>query len=313
MTLTQLSYMIAVAEAGNFTLAAENVFVTQPTLSMQIQKLEDELGVKIFNRSKKPIRLTTVGEQILTQARNIIAEAKRMEDIVAQERGFIGGAFKLGIIPTVMPTLLPMFLTHFIKKYPKVNLSIEEMNTKTIISHLKEGKLDAGIAATPLKIDNIEERPLYLEPFVAYLPHQHRLQGNNQLSQDDLEDERLLVLEDGHCFRDQALSLCRFNGQQKTDSFDLKSGSFETLINLANEGLGMTLVPYLNSRNIPDEYQGNIRPFVSPPPAREISLIFPKSQLKIQIIDALKQAIEGIIRGAIAIENVQIVSPYPKK
>ena len=127
MTLTQLAYMVAVAEAANFTVAAENVFVTQPTLSMQIQKLEDELGVEIFNRTKKPIRLTKVGEQILIQARNILAEAKRMDDIVAQEKGFIGGEFKLGI-PTVMPTLLPMFLNHFIKQHPKVNLKIQELN-----------------------------------------------------------------------------------------------------------------------------------------------------------------------------------------
>ncbi|MEN8852558.1 MAG: LysR family transcriptional regulator, partial [Candidatus Arcticimaribacter sp.] len=144
MTLTQLSYMIAVAEAGNFTVAAEQVFVTQPTLSMQIQKLEDELGVQIFNRAKKPIRLTKVGEQILKQARNILAEAKRMDDIVAQEKGFIGGEFKLGIIPTVMPTLLPMFLNTFIKKYPKINLKIQELTTDSIIVQLKEGKIDAG-------------------------------------------------------------------------------------------------------------------------------------------------------------------------
>ena len=208
MTLTQLSYMIAVAEAGNFTVAAEQVFVTQPTLSMQIQKLEDELGVQIFNRTKKPIRLTKVGEQILQQARNILAEAKRMDDIVAQEKGFIGGEFKLGIIPTVMPTLLPMFLNNFINKYPKINLKIQELNTDNIISQLKEGKIDAGIAATPLKYDNIEERPLYYEPFVGYIPEQHRLNKIESLSQEDLQDENILVLEEGHCFRNQALSFC---------------------------------------------------------------------------------------------------------
>lgn len=312
MTLTQLTYMIAVAEAGNFTLAAEQVYVTQPTLSMQIQKLEDELGVKIFNRSKKPIRLTAVGEQILTQARNIIAEAKRMEDIVAQEKGFIGGTFKLGIIPTVMPTLLPMFLNHFIKKYPKVNLTIEEMNTKTIIAHLSEGKLDAGIAATPLNVESIAERPLYHEPFVAYIPSNHRLRNVREVHQEDLVEENILVLEDGHCFRDQALSLCQLQNKNKTESFHLKSGSFETLINLANEGLGMTLIPYLNSHNISQQNKANLKPFASPAPGREISLVYPKSQLKIQIIDALKKAIEGIIRGAIAIDNIKIINPLPK-
>ena len=309
MTLTQLTYMIAVAEAGNFTVAAEQVFVTQPTLSMQIQKLEDELGVKIFNRTKKPIRLTKVGKQILIQARNIIAEAKRMDDIVAQEKGFIGGEFKLGIIPTVMPTLLPMFLNVFIKKHPKVNLKIEELTTNTIITHLKEGKLDAGIAATPLKFDNIEERPLYYEPFVGYVPKSHRLNSIDHLTQEDLEEEEILVLEDGHCFRNQALSLCSTKSGHSSKVFNLKSGSFETLINLSNEGLGMTLVPYLNTLNLSRENKANLKHFKEPSPAREISLVYPKSQLKIQIIEALKTSIEGVIRGAIAVENVNIVSP----
>ena len=298
--------MIAVAEAGNFTVAAEQVFVTQPTLSMQIQKLEDELGVQIFNRTKKPIRLTKVGEQILKQARNILAEARRMDDIVAQEKGFIGGEFKLGIIPTVMPTLLPMFLNTFINNHPKINLKIQELNTDSIINQLKEGKIDAGIAATPLKYDNIEERPLYYEPFVGYIPEQHRLNKVKQLLQEDLQDENILVLEEGHCFRNQALSFCSL---KKNNAFDLKSGSFETLINLSNEGLGMTLVPYLNTLTLSRENKAKLKHFQDPPPAREISLVFPKSQLKIQIIDALQKTIEGIIRGAIVIENVKIISP----
>lgn len=309
MTLTQLSYMIAVAEAGNFTAAAEKVFVTQPTLSMQIQKLEDELDVKIFNRTKKPIRLTKVGEQILVQARNIIAEAKRMEDIVAQEKGFIGGKFRLGIIPTIMPTLLPMFLNDFIKRYPKVDLKIQELTTENIISFLKEGKLDAGIAATPLKYESIEERPLYYEPFVGYIPSYHHLNALDELVQDDLTDEDILVLEDGHCFRNQALSLCSLNNQPNKRSFDLKSGSFETLLNLSNEGLGITLLPYLNTLTLSEKDKQNLRFFKEPCPAREISIVYPKSNLKIQIIEVLKKSIERIIRGAIAIENIKIIIP----
>ncbi len=229
-----------------------------------------------------------------------------MDDIVAQEKGFIGGEFKLGIIPTVMPTLLPMFLNTFIKKHPKINLKIEEITTDTIVTQLKEGKLDAGIAATPLKFDKIEERPLYYEPFVGYIPEYHRLNKVENLTQEDLQDENILVLEEGHCFRNQALSFCSL---KKNTSFDLKSGSFETLINLSNEGLGMTLVPYLNTLTLSREHKAKLKNFKSPQPAREISLIFPKSQLKIQIIDALQKTIEAIIRGAIAIENVKIVSP----
>lgn len=309
MTLTQLKYMIAVAEAGNFTLAAEKSFVTQPTLSMQIQKLEDELGVQIFNRTKKPIRLTKVGSEILIQARKIISESKRMEDVVAQEKGFIGGTFNLGIIPTVMPTLLPMFLKTFLNTYPKVNLKIEELTTESIIERLADGKLDAGIAATPLKHEKIVERPLYYEPFVAYIPENHRLANTEQISIEDLENEDVLLLQDGHCFKNQVLSMCTLAKSSKNKQFDLKSGSFETLVNLSNEGLGMTLVPFLNAQNLSEKNAKNIQHFPAPSPAREISIIYPKSQLKLQIIEALKESISGVMRGAIAFDDVQIITP----
>ena len=170
MTITQLYYVLAVAEHKNFTLAAEKCFVTQPTLSMQIQKLEEQLEIQIFDRSKKPIGLTDVGEKIVIQAKNIVNEANRIKDIVDQQKGFIGGDFKIGIIPTIMPTLLPMFLNNFIKKYPKVNVIIEELTTNEIINKLKNGHLDCAIAATPLDEEKIKEIVLYYEPFVAYFP-----------------------------------------------------------------------------------------------------------------------------------------------
>ena len=182
MTITQLKYALAIAEHKNFTKAAEYCFVTQPTLSTQIQKLEDELDIIIFDRGKKPIELTEVGRKIVYQARNIVNEADRIQDIVDQQKGFIGGEFRLGIIPTIMPTLLPMFLKNFIKKYPKVKLKIEELTTEEILVRLSDGHLDAAIAATPLESDNIKERVLYYEPFVAYIPENHRFkrQKNNR-------------------------------------------------------------------------------------------------------------------------------------
>ena len=155
MTITQLQYVLAVAEYRNFTVAAEKCFVTQPTLSMQVQKLEDELDLLIFDRGKKPISITEAGQKIVDQARNIVNEAARIRDIVDQEKGFIGGTYTLGVIPTVMPTLLPMFLKQFITRYPKVRLIIKEQSTESLIANLQEGHLDAGIAATPLRIDNL--------------------------------------------------------------------------------------------------------------------------------------------------------------
>jgi LysR family hydrogen peroxide-inducible transcriptional activator len=274
---------------------------------MQVQKLEEELAVKLFNRSTKPISLTTIGEKIIEQAKIILKEARRMDDIVSMERGIVGGNFRLGIIPTIMPTLLPLFLNTFIKKFPKVNLKIEELNTAAIVEELKNGKLDAGIAASPLEDSKLIEKPLYYEPFVGYIPQTHPLSKLKSLNPSDLEKMDVLVLEDGHCFREHVLKLCQT--PNPTNSFNLKSGSFETLIHLANDGLGMTLLPYLQTRNLSPKNKENLRPFESPEPAREISLIYSKSQLKLPVIESLAVTIEGIMRGAIRFENIKVVTP----
>ncbi|WP_375237885.1 LysR family transcriptional regulator [Aurantibacter sp.] len=313
MTITQLEYVLAVAEHQNFTKAAEHRFVTQPTLSMQIQKLEDQLDILIFDRSKKPIELTEVGKRIVAQARNIVNESYRIQDIVDQQKGFIGGEFKLGIIPTVMPTLLPMFLKNFIKKYPKVKLKIEELTTEEIISRLNDGHLDAAIAATPLECDTLKERPLYYEPFVGYIPENHRLKSKTKLDVSDLDLEDMLLLEDGHCFRDGVINLCKVFKNKKDETFQLESGSIETLIKLSNEGLGMTLLPYLHTLELNEVQKAKLHYFNDPSPAREVSVIYHKSELKMQIIEALRDTISGVVRGAIAFQNVQIISPLAKK
>ena len=312
MTITQLYYVIAVAENQNFTKAAEKCFVTQPTLSMQIQKLEDQLDVLIFDRSKKPIELTEVGKKIVIQARNIVNESSRIQDIVDQQKGFIGGEFKLGIIPTVMPTLLPMFLKNFIKKHPKVKLKIEELTTEEIITRIKDGHLDAAIAATPLEDESIKERVLYFEPFVSYIPKGHRLHTSKKIDVSDLDINDMLLLEDGHCFRDGVINLCKVFKNHSDDQFQLESGSIETLIKLSNEGLGMTLLPYLHTLDINAKEKENLHYFNEPSPAREVSIIYHKSELKMQIIEALQDVISGIVRGAIAFQDVKIISPLPK-
>ena len=309
MTITQFQYVLAVAKYKNFTTAAEHSFVTQPTLSMQIQKLEEELGVIIFDRSKKPLQITEVGERIVKQAQVIVNESERMNDIVAKEKGFIGGEFRVGIIPTVSPTLLPMFLTNFIKKYPKVCLKIEEQTTENILKKIADGSYDAGILATPLHNPNIIEKPLYYEPFVAYIPVNHRLQNAKTIYSEDLDINDILMLEDGHCFKDSVLNICNQDIIESKEHFQLKSGSFETLVRLANEGLGMTLLPYLHTLELKEKEKECVHYFVEPYPAREISLIYHKNELKMQIIKALHDTISGVIRGAIAFQNVKIISP----
>ncbi len=313
MTISQLKYVLSVAEYQNFTIAASHSFVTQPTLSMQIQKLEDELDVKIFNRSKKPIELTEVGKKIVEQAKVIVDESNRIIDIVHQQKGYIGGEFKLGIIPTIMPTLLPMFLNAFTKKHPKVKLIIEELTTEEIVRKLTDGHIDAGIAATPLENEAIKEHPLYYEPFVGFIPENHRLFSKHKIEADELEMDDILLLEDGHCFKDSIINLCRTHKIDNKKKFQLESGSFDTLIKLTKEGLGMTLLPYLHTLDLSEKDKLHLREFKNPPPAREVSLIYHKSQLKMQLIEALKITIDGIVRGAISFSDVKIISPLQKK
>ena len=313
MTITQLHYVLAVAEHQNFTKAAEKCFVTQPTLSMQIQKLEDELDILIFDRSKKPIELTEVGRKLVKQAKNIVNESHRIQDIIDQEKGYVGGEFKLGIIPTIMPTLLPMFLKTFIKKYPKINLKIEELTTEEIISRINEGHLDAAIAATPLENETIKERVIYYEPFVGYIPESHRLNMVKELEREQLDLEDMLLLEDGHCFRNGVINLCKAFKDSSNESFQLESGSFETLTKLSNEGLGMTLLPYLHTLDIHERDKSKLRYFKEPSPAREVSIIYHQSELKMHIIDAIYNLISGVVRGAIAFQDVKIISPMATK
>lgn len=313
MTITQLRYVLAVAEYKNFTTASEHCFVTQPTLSMQIHKLEEQLEVQIFNRSKKPIELTEVGAKIVAQAKTIVNESSRINDIVEQEKGYIGGQFKLGIIPSIMPCLLPLFLKSFNKKYPKVELIINELTTEEIVQKLSDGHLDAAIAATPLQNDHIKESPIYYEPFIGLVNDNHRLYNQKNLNPEDLSVDDLLLLEDGHCFKESVLNICSSLHQSTPKKFSLQSGSFNTLIKLTKEGLGMTLLPYLHSLDLKEQDKTMIREFEKPYPAREVSLIYHKSGLKLQIINALKTEITDVIRSVIAFSDVNIISPLKLK
>jgi len=312
MTIAQLKYLLAVAKYLNFTKASQQCHVTQPTLSMQIQKLEDELGVLIFDRNKKPIKVTEIGQKIIDQAKTIVNESARINDLVQQEKGYIGGLYRLGIIPTVVPTLLPMFLKNFIKKYPDVQLEIVEIPTEQMIEQILEGKIDAGIAATPLEEERIVEKPLYYEPFIGFIPETHRLFEKKFLEEQDLDVKDILLLDEGHCFRDNILNICRM---KNTDPhvFDLNIGNFDTLIKLSKDGLGMTLLPYLQTEDLCPSEKKYLRNFKKPEPAREVSLIHSKDIFKKNITEALFKTIKGIVKGAIEFYDVKIISPLPPK
>ncbi|MAJ32789.1 MAG: DNA-binding transcriptional regulator OxyR [Flavobacteriaceae bacterium] len=312
MTLTQLQYLVALSKHQNFTAAAEHCFVTQPTLSMQVLKLEDELSLKLINRSTTPISLTPAGKKIIRQAKVILREADRIKDIANQEIDYVGGEFKLGVIPTIMPTLLPSFLSSLTKKYPEVKLVLKEINTSQIIRELHEGQIDAAIAATPLNEKKLIEIPLYYEPFVAYIPKKHNLSSKKFIDANDLKLSEVLLLQEGHCFRDGVINLCKAISTKEANSFSIESSSFETLIQLCDKGLGMTLLPYLHTSNLKKKQRQNLTAFSAPAPAREVSLIYHKSELKMKLIKALEKEIKTKIKGSVGLKEVEIISPLLK-
>lgn len=309
MTLVQLQYVLAVAEYKNFTLAADKSFVTQPTLSMQIQKLEKELNIEIFDRSSQPIKLTQIGEKVVDQAKIILREASKMSHLVFEEKGQVEGDFYIGVIPTVLPTLVPMFYRTFEKAFPKSHLIIKEMQTDEIISSLQEGTLDFGIVVTPLHENTIVEKVLYYEPLVGYIPVSHPLHSKKNIVPEDLNSEDLLLLKEGHCFRNNVLNLCA-PAQLKAQPVRLDSASLDTLVKLANEGYGMTLLPALQAEDLPSEFKKNVRYFVEPAPTRQVSLVYHHSNLRSSFVENLGKTIQSVLRGKIFLDkNENVTSP----
>ena len=294
ITLTQLSYIVAVAQTRNFGLAAKACFISQPTLSMQIQKLEEEIGAILFDRSKKPVEPTTIGRQIVEQAQIVLQEAFRIEEIIKSERGEISGDFKLGIIPTLAPYLLPLFLEKFTKKFPRVNLIVEELQTRQIIEKLKEDEIDSGILVTPLNIKGIIEQPVFNEPFMVYLAPNHPLLSLSKVSDKDLNLNDIWLLNEGHCFRDQAIEICKkARGKGiKHKNLIFESGNLETLKRLVDQKFGYTLLPSLAILGMSaSEQKKKVRFFKSPIPTREVSIVYSRAFLKKSIIEALYNVI----------------------
>ena len=299
MTLIQLHYIVAVDNFRHFGIAANHCFVTQPTLSMQIQKFEDELGVLIFDRTKHPVAVTETGEKILKQARLILQESNRLQNIVGETSGEFSGRLRIGIIPTIAPYLLPMFLKTFLNKYSAVELIVNEIITDDIVSSLNKDRIDIGILALPINHAGIIEETLYYEPFIGYIPEEHELFNKESLMIDDLNVNELLLLEEGHCFRDQALKLCNSSERDisnKTKKVLFKSGNLDTLKKLVEQNFGITLLPYLALQYITDaEHKKLIREFSAPVPKREIGFVYNKTVAKTHLILALKKEIMSVI------------------
>lgn len=296
MTLVQLEYIVAVDTYRSFVTAAEKCFVTQPTLSMQIQKLEDTLGVKLFDRSKQPVIPTEIGQQIIDQARVVLAESSRLQEMISLHKKELAGELKVGVIPTVAPYLLPKIILKFTDKYPKVQIQIWEYTTDQIIQKLKIGLLDCGILSTPLEDKSLSELTLFYEDFVAYASPSNELLEKKHLHPDDLSQDELWLLNEGHCMRNQVLNICAHRERSnKSRAFEYNTGSVETLKRMVDINTGITILPELSLVDFSEEELKRIRRFETPAPAREISIVTHRNFLKKGIISALQHEIMNAI------------------
>ncbi|HMR91201.1 MAG TPA: hydrogen peroxide-inducible genes activator [Chitinophagaceae bacterium] len=310
MTLVQLEYIIALDTWRHFALAAEQCFVTQPTLSMQVQKLEEELGVKLFDRSKQPVVPTAAGTAIIEQARLIVTEKERLIEIVQQRKGVIAGELRIGIIPTLAPYLLPLFVQPLTKKFPDVRLVVQEMMTEQIISRLREGKIDAGILVTPLQEEGITEHVLFYEELMAYVSKKNAMYNKTYILPQDIDANNLWLLEEGHCFRSQIVNLCELQKISKESSrFDYEAGSIETLRRMVELNDGVTIIPELATLDMPSRQAQLLRPFKKPAPVREVSLVVHRSYAKKKLIDILKAQILEAVPEKIRKNKTQQVVP----
>src|SRR5882724_7259201 len=281
MTITQLEYIIAVDTHRHFATAAEQCFITQPTLSMQIQKLEETLGSKIFDRSKQPVIPTEIGEEIIQQARIILNEVKKIDQLISDKQGILKGELKIGIIPTLAPYLLPLFLQPFLKKYPDVTIKVKEMTTDIIVEKLKTGRIDAGLLVTPLQETSITEYPLFYEELVAYVSKKNSAYKKTYVLPDDIDLKELWLLEEGHCFRSQIINLCELKKQTKEQSnFEYEAGSVETLRKMVELNNGVTILPELATLDFSAKQMNMIRHFRAPSPVREVSLVTHRDYIK---------------------------------
>lgn len=295
MTLTQLEYLIAVDTYRHFNTAADACCITQPTLSMQLQKLEEELGVKIFDRSRVPVVPTDIGKKIIEQARIAVRESKAIKEVIAHQKDVVQGELRIGIIPTLAPYLLPLFLQEFSQAYPLVKIRITEEITGKIIEDIRTNKLDAGILVTPLQDSSIKEEPLFYEELFAYVSDKNALYKKRYILSKDINPDELYLLEEGHCFRSQIMNLCELKHASSMSNIEYEAGSIETLVRLIEKTNGITIIPELATLDLNKKQQLKLRTLKDPNPAREVSLVTHRDYVKQKLIQALRKQIISVV------------------
>ena len=296
MNLRDLKYLVALADLRHFGKAAEACFVSQPTLSTQIRKLEDELGVALVERAPRKVMLTAVGQDVVQRARRIVADVEQMKEAARRSRDPESGSLRLGVFPTLGPYLLPHVVPQLRERFPQLELLLVEEKSDVLLQSLREGKLDAALLALPVHDEQLHAEFLFEEPFVFAAPVRHPLAAQDSLAMSQLSDETLLLLEDGHCLRDQALDVCRLSGAQEKSGF--RATSLETLRQMVAAGVGVTLLPALAVHE-PIAQSPNIRllPFRDPPPSRQIALVWRKSSATDEFLRRLADAIGTWVRA----------------
>jgi LysR family hydrogen peroxide-inducible transcriptional activator len=294
MTLTQLDYIIALDTHRHFALAAEKCFVTQPTLSMQIQKLEEELGVKIFDRTKQPVIPTEIGARIVAQARVVVREAQWIKQLINEQQDTLSGELRIGIIPTLAPYLLPSLYKYMHGKYPKLQLVIKECITEDVIHDLKNNRLDCGLVVTPLKDPSIKEDVLFYEELFVYVSKKNALFDKKYVLATEIDPNELWLLEEGHCFRSQVLNLCELR-KSSDFRFRYETGNIETLKRMVDKSDGITILPELAVMELNKPQLSQVKRLKQPSPAREVSLVTHRDHIKTRIIKALREEIVQII------------------
>lgn len=300
MNLRDLRYLVALADLKHFGRAAEASFVSQPTLSTQIKKLEEELGVPLIERNPRNVLLTDVGEAVVARARLMLREADEIKNIARRAKDPASGAVKIGIFPTLGPYLLPHVVPQIVAKFPKLELMLFEEKTEIILKKLHDGELDAGILALPIHDDTLHSEFLFEEPFVLAVPATHRMAKQKKVKLSDLAEERLLLLDDGHCLRDQALEVCQIAGAVERSGF--RATSLETLRHMVSANVGMTLLPALAVRP-PAPATANVVliPFADPQPHRRIAMVWRRTSALTVFLSGLVQSFKNLPNGALEI------------
>ncbi|MGQ8338054.1 LysR substrate-binding domain-containing protein [Sunxiuqinia sp. A32] len=288
ITITQLEYIVAVDTFRHFGRAAEHCFITQPTLSMQIKKLEEDLEIIIFDRSKQPLIPTDVGKRIIEQARSVLTETEKINSIIKDHKNLISGELKIGIIPTLAPYLLPLFIGNYKRKYPNIMIKVEELTTENIVNDLNRDLLDVGILVTPLREERINEKPIFYEEMMLYAHDKHPLHDKQSVNVMDIATPEIWLLSDGHCFRHQVINLCSFKGASNEElPFHFEAGSLETLMNIIDKEGGITLIPELAAVEMAESRIKHVRHFSDVTPLREVSLVYSRHFAKNKLIELL--------------------------